>query len=62
MHFDAHLDTWDVYFGERFTHGTPFRRAAEEGLFDTEASMHVGIHGPIYSPSDYVDEPRWVSR
>jgi agmatinase len=56
VHFDAHLDTWDVYFGERFTHGTPFRRAAEEGLFDTEASMHVGIRGPIYSPSDYVDD------
>ena len=56
VHFDAHLDTWDVYFGERFTHGTPFRRAAEEGLFDTEASMHVGIRGPIYSPSDYADD------
>jgi agmatinase len=56
VHFDAHLDTWDTYFGERFTHGTPFRRAAEEGLFDTEASMHVGIRGPIYSPSDYVND------
>ncbi|MEP7115009.1 MAG: arginase family protein, partial [Ilumatobacteraceae bacterium] len=55
-HFDAHLDTWDTYFGERFTHGTPFRRAAEEGLFDTEASMHVGIRGPIYSPADYVND------
>jgi agmatinase len=53
VHFDAHLDTWDVYFGERFTHGTPFRRAAEEGLFDTDASMHIGIRGPIYSPDDY---------
>lgn len=53
VHFDAHLDTWDVYFGERFTHGTPFRRAAEEGLFDTDASMHIGIRGPIYSPNDY---------
>jgi agmatinase len=53
VHFDAHLDTWDVYFGERFTHGTPFRRAAEEGLFDSDASMHIGIRGPIYSPADY---------
>jgi agmatinase len=52
VHFDAHLDTWDVYFGERFTHGTPFRRAAEEGLFDTEGSIHVGIRGPVYGPSD----------
>jgi len=52
VHFDAHLDTWDVYFGERFTHGTPFRRAAEEGLFDSSASIHVGIRGPIYGPAD----------
>jgi agmatinase len=56
VHFDAHLDTWDSYFGERFTHGTPFRRAAEEGLFDTDASMHVGIRGPIYAPSDYAED------
>src|SRR3954453_3051912 len=56
VHFDAHLDTWDVYFGERFTHGTPFRRAAEEGLFDTEASMNVGIRGPIYSPTAYTED------
>jgi agmatinase len=53
VHFDAHLDTWDTYFGERFTHGTPFRRAAEEGLFDRDASVHVGIRGPVYAPSDY---------
>ncbi|MGV7637255.1 arginase family protein, partial [Mycobacterium kansasii] len=32
LHFDAHLDTWDTYFGAPFTHGTPFRRASEEGL------------------------------
>jgi agmatinase len=53
LHFDAHLDTWDTYFGEAFTHGTPFRRAGEEGLFDSEASMHVGIRGPVYAPSDF---------
>ena len=56
LHFDAHLDTWDTYFGEPFTHGTPFRRAAEEGLFDQDASMHVGIRGPIYSPQDYAND------
>jgi agmatinase len=56
LHFDAHLDTWDVYFGEAFTHGTPFRRAAEERLFDQEASVHVGIRGPIYSPADYSND------
>ena len=52
VHFDAHLDTWDTYFGAPYTHGTPFRRAAEEGLFNDEASMHVGIRGPLYSTDD----------
>jgi len=52
VHFDAHLDTWDTYFGAPYTHGTPFRRAAEEGLFNDDASMHVGIRGPLYSPDD----------
>ncbi len=37
LHFDAHLDTWDTYFGAPFTHGTPFRRASEEGLLDPRA-------------------------
>ena len=52
VHFDAHLDTWDTYFGAPYTHGTPFRRAAEEGLFKDDASMHVGIRGPLYSRQD----------
>jgi agmatinase len=52
VHFDAHLDTWDTYFGAPVTHGTPFRRAAEERLFLDEASMHVGIRGPVYAQSD----------
>jgi agmatinase len=52
VHFDAHLDTWDTYFGAPVTHGTPFRRAAEEGLFRDDASMHVGIRGPVYARSD----------
>ncbi|MDJ0776246.1 MAG: agmatinase [Gammaproteobacteria bacterium] len=52
VHFDAHLDTWDTYFGAPYTHGTPFRRAAEEGLFNDRASMHVGIRGPLYSRDD----------
>ncbi|MGI9315747.1 MAG: agmatinase [bacterium] len=52
VHFDAHLDTWDTYFGAPFTHGTPFRRAAEENLFNDQASMHVGIRGPLYSRED----------
>ncbi len=52
VHFDAHLDTWDTYFGAPYTHGTPFRRAAEEGLFNDDASIHVGIRGPLYSRED----------
>lgn len=52
VHFDAHLDTWDTYFGADYTHGTPFRRASEEGLIDRDGSMHVGIRGPLYSARD----------
>ena len=56
VHFDAHLDTWDTYFGAPITHGTPFRRASEEGLIDQEASMHIGIRGPLYGAQDLVDD------
>lgn len=56
VHFDAHLDTWDAYFGTPTTHGTPFRLASQEGLIDREASMHVGIRGPLYSTKDLTDD------
>ncbi len=56
IHFDAHLDTWDTYFGARYTHGTPFRRASEEGLFVPGHSIHVGIRGPLYSAVDLTDD------
>ncbi len=52
VHFDAHLDTWDTYFGARITHGSMLRRAAEENLFDEQTSMHVGIRGPLYDRTD----------
>ncbi|MGW1993017.1 agmatinase [Embleya sp. NPDC001921] len=52
VHFDAHLDTWDTYFGEPYTHGTPFRRASQEGLLDPTRCLHVGIRGPLYGPDD----------
>lgn len=58
VHFDAHLDTWDTYFGAPVTHGTPFRRASEEGLIDTTASMHIGTRGPLYSSDDLRDDER----
>ena len=52
IHFDAHLDTWDTYFGEPCTHGTPFRRASEEGLIIKGSSAHIGIRGSLYDRSD----------
>jgi agmatinase len=55
LHFDAHLDTWDTYFGEPYTHGTPFRRASEEGLIDSGRSMHIGIRGPLYGAEDLAE-------
>jgi agmatinase len=56
VHFDAHLDTWDTYFGQRFTHGTPFRRAWEEGLLLRDRSAHVGLRGPLYGSGDLADD------
>jgi len=53
VHFDAHTDTWDRYFGEQFyTHGTPFRRAIEEGLLDPKRTVQIGIRGALYGDSD----------
>lgn len=52
LHFDAHLDTWDTYFGAPHTHGTVFRRAAEENLLDPVRLMHIGIRGPLYTMDD----------
>lgn len=56
VHFDAHLDTWDTYFGADYTHGTSFRRASEEGLIDREACLHIGTRGPLYDASDLTDD------
>jgi agmatinase len=53
VHFDAHPDTWDEYFGSKLFHGTPFRRAIEEGLIDTARMIQVGIRGPLYGPEDF---------
>jgi agmatinase len=49
---DAHADTWDSYYGERYFHGTPFRRALEEGLLAPERSVLAGMRGPLYSAAD----------
>lgn len=53
VHFDAHSDTNDRYFGDNpYTHGTPFRRAIEEGLLDPKRTVQIGIRGSIYSAED----------
>ncbi|MEM7227128.1 MAG: agmatinase [Pseudomonadota bacterium] len=53
VHFDAHTDTNDRYFGEhKYTHGTPFRRAIEEGLLDPKRTVQIGIRGGLYTKQD----------
>ena len=52
---DSHADTWDSYGGQRYFHGTPFRRAVEEGVVDPLASVLAGMRGPIYSKQDLED-------
>jgi agmatinase len=53
IHVDSHQDMWEEYFGNRYFHGTPFRRAVEEGLLDTHRMVQVGIRGPVYSAADF---------
>src|SRR4051812_34692377 len=52
VQLDAHGDTWDEYFGQKYFHGTTFKRAAEEGLLDPRASVQAGMRGSIYGPDD----------
>jgi guanidinopropionase len=57
IHFDAHHDMNDSYFnGLKYTHGTPFRRAIEEGLLDPKRVVQIGIRGSIYA----TDEEDWT--
>jgi agmatinase len=50
--FDSHTDTWESYFGHRYFHGTPFKRAVEEELLVPEHSTMIGIRGPLYDRND----------
>ncbi|WP_460886923.1 agmatinase [Promicromonospora xylanilytica] len=52
IHFDAHLDTWDTLHGAPVWHGSPFRRAAEEGLLDPGRCVHVGLRGGVYDRAE----------
>lgn len=56
LHADAHLDTWDTYFGAPLTHGTPFRRASEDGFIDLNSSVHIGTRGPLYGKKDLQED------
>ena len=53
VQIDAHIDTWDEYFGGKYFHGTPFRRAIEEGVIDGRRFIQVGIRGPMYGETDF---------
>lgn len=53
IHFDSHLDLCDTVFGQKYNHGTPFRRAMEEGLIDPEHSIQIGMRGSLYDPDDF---------
>jgi agmatinase len=55
VQFDSHPDTWDAYFGQKHTHGTPFRRAVEEGLLRPENSIQVGMRGSLFDSGDWND-------
>ncbi|PLX37785.1 MAG: agmatinase [Hyphomicrobiales bacterium] len=53
VHFDAHTDLTRSYFnGSLYTHGTPFRRAVEEGLIDPTRTVQIGIRGTAYDNED----------
>jgi agmatinase len=52
VQLDAHADTWDEYFGQKYFHGTTFKRAAEEGLIEPTASVQAGMRGSGYAAGD----------
>lgn len=53
IHFDSHTDLFHSYFnGQMYTHGTPFRRAVEEGLLDPKRVIQIGIRGTQYDQED----------
>ena len=53
IHFDSHADINDEVFGEKFNHGTPFRRAIEEGVIDPHKSIQVGMRGSLYDANEF---------
>jgi agmatinase len=62
VHFDAHLDTWDTYFGAAYTHGTPFRRASEEGCSISQDACTWASVARCTTTMTSARTPRWASR
>jgi agmatinase len=52
VQLDAHADTWEEYFGQKYFHGTTFKRAVEEGLLEPAASVQAGMRGSVYAAGD----------
>ena len=52
VQLDAHADTWDEYFGQKYFHGSTFKRAVEEDLLDAGRSVQAGMRGSLYGPDD----------
>lgn len=52
IQLDAHSDTWDQYWGIKYCHGTPVRRAIEEGLLAPGRILQVGLRGQLYGADD----------
>jgi len=59
VQIDAHLDTWDAYFGMAYGHGSFAARAIEEGLVEPSASTQVGIRGMLFGPEDIHRSEEW---
>lgn len=55
LQFDSHADVGDIHLGMKYTHGTPFKRATEEGLIDTSRSIQVGLRGSLDGPEEIDD-------
>src|SRR3954467_6440820 len=55
VQLDSHGDVWEQYFGQRYFHGTTFKRAVEEGLLDARASVQAGMRGSLYGAEDLQD-------
>jgi agmatinase len=52
VQLDSHGDTWEAYFGQKFFHGTTFKRAVEEGVVDATTSVQAGMRGSLYGSED----------